>query len=72
MKDKTDLGTFICSKCGRKTKAGVLEKEKGKQVFICSECDKRGGNKEIGEMNEDELLMYIRKTINEFYNAKGC
>ena len=41
MKDKTDLGTFTCCKCGRPSKVGKLYYSCGRHSFMCKTCQGR-------------------------------
>lgn len=39
--NKIDLGTFICSKCGKPSKIGKLYYSCGKHSFMCKNCQGR-------------------------------
>ena len=65
MKDKTDLGTFICCKCGKPSKIGKLYYSCGRHSFMCKNCQVR----RVSRITETDFYDSLENLGTEIVNA---
>ena len=80
MRDKIDLGTFTCCKCGRKSKIGETKREKAGYVFICNDCLENDPDcrpieeltaADLRELFEEAIERVLGKIYEKVCNPKG-